>query len=330
MKVGRYSCVMLAILAGCSKPRQTTVEWVEGDIVSGDTRKQSLRIRNQTDGIWKVESIHTSCPCFSVEAKASVVKPGDELVLEASINTSGFVGHQEREARISVTTNAKDAYTIQILHRSHVVARPLAIPAGLTVPFDEFPNLNQVIEIRIPRSLAPSGGSDPVSVLKQPKCAVAEFEEDHWHDDTFVARVRVKAAEAIRHRRLTSQDLASEQSEAIITWQDSSSQRHYLSLPVFVKGASHDCGPPTLGLEDSGKPGLVRINNHDSLSLGAIMTRASTPDLVQATAISPDAILVRSLRRVACVETTEIAIESGENRLSFRVVVFPSNDNRQK
>src|SRR5207253_6031172 len=128
----RYSLVFVAGL--CAAGPTAAASWADrmfqelskdfGSVPRGPTLQHSFSLRNNTDSVVQIANVRVSCSCTTAYAVKTVLQPGEETTIAASMDTTRFTGvksvtiyvlfdhpHGE-EVRLWIRANGRDDVSI--------------------------------------------------------------------------------------------------------------------------------------------------------------------------------------------------------------------------
>ena len=76
-----------------------------GVVKEGETIKHTFILKNNEDVPVNIKEVNTSCACTSPKFDTKVVQPGQEVPIEISFNTQGYLGMRKRQ--LFVHTDSK-------------------------------------------------------------------------------------------------------------------------------------------------------------------------------------------------------------------------------
>jgi hypothetical protein len=104
----------------------TTITWLDGEqdygkVTEGEQVAVAFRFKNSGDKPLIIYSVQPACGCTAAEPPKEPILPGKEGVINASFNSNGRVGTNNKS--ISVKANTKDGMTHEVHFKVEVIKK---------------------------------------------------------------------------------------------------------------------------------------------------------------------------------------------------------------
>jgi hypothetical protein len=99
------------IYSGCLQAQtenNNPLEWDFGRVKQGEVLKHDFQLKNETNDILEINSIHTSCGCTASQAGKKSLTPQESTTISVTFNSKGYWGAVEQFVYVN-TDNADQA-----------------------------------------------------------------------------------------------------------------------------------------------------------------------------------------------------------------------------
>ncbi|MCX5694089.1 MAG: DUF1573 domain-containing protein [Candidatus Omnitrophica bacterium] len=117
----QFSCVTVFTKSDsfAQEEKVDTNEWDFGVVKQGDVLKHDFILKNETNDILEINSIHTSCGCTVSQSDKKSLMPQESTVIKVSFNSRGYLG--EVKQFVYVNTDNTDLAIIKFTIKAQVV-----------------------------------------------------------------------------------------------------------------------------------------------------------------------------------------------------------------
>ena len=77
-------------------PDKADDTWDFGTVKQGEILKHEFLLKNKTENIMEINSIHTSCGCTASESGKKSILPGGETPIKVTFNSRGYLGQAQQ------------------------------------------------------------------------------------------------------------------------------------------------------------------------------------------------------------------------------------------
>ena len=92
--------------------------WDFGTVNQGEILKHEFLLKNKTENILEINSIHTSCGCTASESGKKSILPGETTTIKVTFNSRGYLGKAQQF--VYVNTSDPDLAIIKFTIKANV------------------------------------------------------------------------------------------------------------------------------------------------------------------------------------------------------------------